>query len=392
MGFRVAGAARSRVSAGGLDALRGRTIAQLIESDGPGGAERLLAELAAGLVRRGCRCVAFVPARGEGWLERKLEATGVEVERFHLDRPLSRACAVELAAAFARHGVELAHSHEFSMGVYGAWAARRAGVPHLFTMHGSRYYAQRLRRRLALRLAAFGSGGVVAVSHPLADHLRKDLLLARDRVAVIPNGVPHAEVPAAPIRQELGLGPRDRLILAVGNLYPVKGHRYLIEALAALRRRHPEAHVAIAGRGTEEAALTALAAALGLKDRVHLLGLRDDVRALLAAADVFAMPSLSEGLPMALLEAMFTARPIVASDVGEIRSALGGGRAGLLVPPGDSAALASALAKLLEDGASVRALGARAATRAAAEYDLERTIDRYAGLYRRLLAAAATPF
>ncbi len=365
--------------------LRDRTIAQLIESDGPGGAERLLAALATGLVRRGCRCVVFVPARGEGWLARQLEASGVVVEHFHLDRPLSPACAAELAEAFARHRVAVAHSHEFSMGVYGAWAARRARVPHLLTMHGSRYYAGRLRRRLALRLAAAGSGGVVAVSQPLAEHLRHDLLLARGRVAVIPNGVAHVAAPVAPLREQLGLGPRHRLILAVGNLYPVKGHRYLIEALAALRRRHPEAHVAIAGRGDEEARLGALAAALGLGDRVHLLGLRDDVPGLLAAADVFAMPSLSEGLPMALLEAMFAARPIVASDVGEIRAALAGGAAGLLVPPGDATVLATALAKLLEDGATARALGARAAERAHAEYDLERTIDRYAGLYTRLL-------
>ena len=373
------------MSAGRVDALRGRMIAQLIESDGPGGAERLLAELAGDLVRGGCACIAFLPARGEGWLGRELERAGVTVEHFRLERPLSPRCARELAAAFARHRVSLAHSHEFSMGVYGAWAARRAGIPHVLTMHGSRYYAGRLRRRVALRLAVAASGACVAVSGPLADHLRRDLLLGHGRVTVIPNGVPRVAGTRGTLRTELGLGPRDRLILAVGNLYPVKGHLYLIEALAALRRRHPEAHVAIAGRGDEGRSLAALAAARGLGDRVHLLGLRDDVPGLLAAADVFAMPSLSEGLPMALLEAMFAALPIVASDVGEIRTALAGGAAGVLVPPGDVPALAGALARVLGDPGAARALGARAAERGVAEYDLARTVERYAGLYAQLL-------
>ena len=104
-------------------------IAQLIESDGPGGAERVVAELATHLQESGAQTSSFVPADGEGWLARELAGCGVAVEPFHLDRPFSPACARSMAAAFRRHRIDIAHSHEFTMAVYGAWASWLAGVP-----------------------------------------------------------------------------------------------------------------------------------------------------------------------------------------------------------------------------------------------------------------------
>ena len=370
-----------------LAAIRGRCIAQLIESDGPGGAERMVVEVATSLAAAGCPGVVFVPANAEGWIERELAGSGVTVEHFRLKRPFSPRFSRELAATFRRHNISLAHSHEFSMGVYGAWAARRAGIPHLLTMHGGRYYAGRPVRRGALGIAARASGGIVAVSAELADHLSRDLRFPRDRIAVIMNGVRQRPLPAVTVRGELGLGPSDPLLLAMGNLYPVKGHRHLLSAAARLRERHPALHVAIAGRGECAAALEAQARELGFPERVHLLGFRSDIATLLAGATVFVHPSLSEGLPLAILEAMFAARPIVASNVGEIGKVLGAD-AGTLVPPGDESALASAIDGLLNDPARARAMGERAAQRAAAEYSLAKAVARYADLYANLLSSA----
>jgi glycosyltransferase involved in cell wall biosynthesis len=137
-----------------------------------------------------------------------------------------------------------------------------------------------------------------------------------------------------------------------------------------------------------EAELSARARDHGLAGRVHLLGLRSDIAALLSAADVFVLPSLSEGLPLALLEAMFAGCPIVASDVGEVGAALAHGEAGMLVPPGDPAALAEALDALLGAPDRARAMGARAASRAAAEYDIARMVNRYVDTYHALLQTA----
>jgi glycosyltransferase involved in cell wall biosynthesis len=366
-------------------AVSGLRIAHLIESDGPGGAERIVADLAAAIQAAGATSVVFLPADGDGWLARQLEGTSVTIDRFRLDRPVSPACAGSLAAAFRRHGIDLAHSHEFSMAVYGAWASRLAGVRHVITMHGSRYYAAELRRRLAMRTAIALSGKTVAVSNPLADQISRDLRVRRQRIATIHNGVrPVAHGPTA-LREELGLGAGDRLIVSVGNLYPVKGHQYLLDALALLANRHPTAHVAVSGRGDLADALGARARDCGLGGRVHLLGLRSDVPAVLAAADVFVMPSLSEGLPLALLEAMFAGCPIVATDVGDVGVALAHGDAGVLVAPGSAAALAGALDALLNDRARARELGARASRRAVAEYDLSHMVRRYSALYESLI-------
>jgi glycosyltransferase involved in cell wall biosynthesis len=372
-------------------------VAHLIESDGPGGAERVVAQLASTLQRAGVRNVVFVPANGEGWLASELSGTDVAIERFHLDRPLSPACARSMAAAFGRHQIDIAHSHEFGMAVYGAWASWHAGVPHLITMHGSRYYADRLRRRVAMRAAVAASGGLVAVSHPLADHLSRDLFVPRSRIAVVINGVPRPDagrMPSRSLRDELSIPADDPLLVSVGNLYPVKGHRHLIEALACLADRHPSVHLAIAGRGDLAEPLLAAARSHGMSGRVHLLGLRPDVGAILAAADVFVLPSMSEGLPLALLEAMFAGCPIVASDVGEVAATLDEGRAGLLVPPGNPSALGDALDRILTDPDRARALGARARQRAADHYDLSQMVRRYRSIYDELLDApspAAVP-
>lgn len=365
--------------------LVGARIAHLIETDGPGGAERILALLAGELQCWGCPGIAFLPVRREGWLETELAAVGVAVEYVPLDRPFSPRFARELAAAFERHDIALAHSHEFTMAFYGAWAARRAGIPHVITMHGSRYYAARWRRRLALRAAVAASAATVAVSRALADALRSDLWIGRGRVTVVPNGVRSAKGASAGLRAELGLGPGDRLLLAVGNLYPVKGHRDLLAALATLTLRHPTLHVAIAGRGELEPILRKEAAACGVDRRLHLLGLRNDVGNLLAAADIFVLPSHSEGLPLALLEAMFAGRPIVATRVGEVPAVLADKEAGVLVDPGDPDQLAAAIDRLLGDAELSRTLAARARARAQAEFHVSRMVERYAELYRAAL-------
>src|SRR3954468_13513408 len=194
-------------------------VAHLIESDGPGGAERVVAGLAIALQEAGGRNVVFLPADGEGWLARELAGSGVEIETYRLDKPLSPACARSLSASFRRYRVDVAHSHEFTMAVYGAWASWYAGVPHVITMHGSRYYAGRLQRRVALRTAMAGRTRVVAVSHQLGDAISRDLLIRRSRIAMIRNGVRFAPAAASTLREELSLAPGDRLLVALGNLY-----------------------------------------------------------------------------------------------------------------------------------------------------------------------------
>jgi glycosyltransferase involved in cell wall biosynthesis len=356
-------------------------VALMLESDGPGGAETMLLHLAEELRRRGAEVCPVGPHDGCGWLADEFRARGFEPETFTLRRPLDWSCVRGIEAMLRRRRVNIVHSHEFTMAVYGAVAARRLGLAHVITMHGGTGFADRWRRRAALRWA-FRSSRVAAVSAPTRSQLAAALGLAESRIEVIPNGISFQPGRRARIREDLALDEDERLILAVGNLYPVKGHIVLLEALAHLRKCDGVRwRMAIAGRGGEEAALRAFAQEQGIGDRLHLLGYRADVPDLLAASDLYVMPSLSEGLPMALIEAMFAARPVVASAVGGIPNVVTHGMNGLLVPPGDPKALAEALLRLLRSPAERQRLATAAYRRASAEYSVEQMVDRYEELY-----------
>lgn len=354
----------------------------MIESDGPGGAEYTVLNLAEELRRRGHVVCPVVPAEGCGWLAGELRSRGFEPGTFTLRRPLDPRCVAELLRLFRRRRIGVVHTHEFTMAVYGAAAAWIARTPHIITMHGGGYFAGRWRRRAALRWAMRRSHATVAVSGATRAAL-EEALGPLGTPIVIPNGVPHRVGHGDGVRRTLGLAPDEPLILSVGNLYPVKGHRVLLEALSLLRTSRPELpwSAAIAGRGEEEEALRRFAAEHGLADRVHLLGLRDDVPDLLAAAEIFVLPSLSEGLPLALLEAMTAGKAIAASRVGGIPEAARPEREALLVPPRDPHALAAALGRLVADPALRGRLAAAARRRMRTGFSLEAMTRAYERLY-----------
>jgi glycosyltransferase involved in cell wall biosynthesis len=333
------------------------------------------------LAAQGFRNVVLLPDRGEGWLAAQLPAGSAQVVHVPLLGVPVRTSFAAISAALRTHRPAVAHSHEFTMSALGGAAAWRLRIPHVLTMHGGRYYATRLYRRVALALAARVSS-VVAVSQTVAAQLRSDLLLPARHVRVIPNGIP--AVPDVPLtlRAELGLEAHAVLIVSVGSLYGVKGHADLVRALATVVAEVTRpVHLAIAGRGPEESSVASLAASLGVAHRVHLLGLRADVSNVLRSADLFALPSRSEALPLALLEAMSAGRPIVATDVGDVAALLQHGAAGLVTPPGDLTALASAMRQLIEEPLLAEQLAGRARAIARESYDIQGMTDRYRAVY-----------
>ena len=361
----------------------GRTVALMIESDGPGGAEIMLLNLAEGLRARGHRVLPILPRDGCGWLGRRLEERGFWSEHFLIRRFLDGKCVTALARLLRRANVSVVHAHEFALAVYGAGAARIAGIPTVITMHGGDYHENLMRRRLALRWAAGRSRAFVAVSEASASRLSRSLWFPPKRIRVIPNGVPTREGRGEGIRLSLGVPSDERLIVAVGNLYPVKGHRVLVRALGQLHVSRPDLRwqAAIAGRGEEEIPLRRLVGELGLEELVHVLGFRDDVPDLLHASDVFVLPSHSEGLPLALLEAMLAGKPAVASRVGGVGEVLQDGVTGLMVPPGEPQALCAALERLLDDPGLQMKLGAQAREHALRRYTVDTMVDAYEKAY-----------
>ena len=222
-------------------------------------------------------------------------------------------------------------------------AARLAGVPGIVaTEQLMLEFPLPPHVRIQQRFVAGGVDRFIAVSEHVTDELA-DLGWPREKFIVIPNTVDLRRFPAAPTPRAAG----ERVVLALARLDPQKGLDHLVRAAA----RMPDVTVRIAGGGPLRGELEELARAQGVDDRVTFLGERSDVPELLEACDVFVLPSLYEGLPLSILEAMAAGRPVVATDIPGTRQAVHDGRTGLLVPPGDDAALATAITRVLDDPA-----------------------------------------
>ncbi|HYQ79503.1 MAG TPA: glycosyltransferase [Solirubrobacterales bacterium] len=268
---------------------------------------------------------------------------------------------------------------------WGLAAAVLARVPAVLgTVQVGAYEPDRSSYR-QLRALARGVDRYLAVSREIATELVEQLGWPAEKVEVLYNAVDveRAAVPAPPgLRAQLGGSETRPLVLTPARLNAQKGHDTLLEAVAAV----PEALFLLAGDGPERERLEARAAELGVAERVSFLGRREDVPQLLAACDVFALPSLYEGSSLAVLEAMAAGIPVVSSAIGGTEELIEDGRSGLLVPPGDAAALAVALRRALGDRQLREQLAARARERVDAGLRREQNAERVAGVYRELLA------
>ena len=223
-------------------------------------------------------------------------------------------------------------------------------------------------------------------------YLRSELIgwkLRPERVSVVPNGVELGRATSGEgleIRHELCLTPDDCIIGSVGRLEPAKGHLYLLEAIARLLPRWPQTQCVIVGEGRLHETLLQHAKRLGLNDHVHIAGFQDDVPRFLEAFDIFTLPSLTEGIPFALLEACACAKPVVASRVGGVPEVITDGQDGLLVEPGDIPGLASAINTLLSDRKLATCLGEQAKLNMAEHFSLAEMVNRTTQSYQAALA------
>ncbi len=366
-------------------------IALLIESDGPGGAESVVLALADALREAGAEVIAVVLAGRGGWLSSRLMDAGHPVHMPTLARPIDPLFALNLARWARVHGIDVMHAHEFTMAFYSGIAGMLSGIPHVITMHGGTRYAEAFRRRVALRFSARRASALAGVSESTCSHLAEAVRIPRSQVEYIPNGIPGRTGDRDSSRGQLGLDSAERFILAVGNLYAVKGHDILIDAAALLLRETdlPPWRIGIAGRGDEETRLRRRIHDAALDERVHLLGLRDDIPDLLAAADCWVMPSRSEGLPMALLEAVFAKVAVIATAVGGIPSVIKQDQTGLLVPRENPQALAKAMADLLRNPEPGKIRAQTAYSEAYHQYGITAMRDAYLALYGRAISKIA---
>lgn len=248
----------------------------------------------------------------------------------------------------------------------------------------SRLDLRNLLRKGALWLAYRRATAVIAVSVETREALLRCYHLSPDRVVTIPNGVPipsPGQYPRKECRTAFGLGPQDVLVVNVGRMVAVKGQMHLLEAMARLSQSPRRFVLLIAGEGPCRESLSRRIRESGLGDRVRLLGDRDDVAALYAAADIAVSASLSEGTSLAIIEAMAAGKPIVATAVDGNRDLLAHGVSALLVPAADPDALAAALDSLARNSQLAERLGAAARRKAEAEFAVTRVVESYAAVW-----------
>lgn len=362
-------------------------VAHILDTPGPGGAENVLISLVRDLDPT--QFESYVCVREQSWMHQQLGNGQIKYHFLTDARALDLRLLRKLVAFIKSNKIDIVHSHEFFMNVYGTAAASVAGIPGVATIHGQvDYAAERLRRRVAYRWVA-KQGHLVTVADSLAGRLANEVGVRQDRIHTIHNGIApeiyQASVDHESLRRGLRIPGAAPVVGMVGNLYPVKGHEYFIRAMASVKKSFSDAVFLVCGRGELQEQLEALAAECGLGDQIRFLGFRDDVPALLRLMDVFVLSSLSEGLSLSIIEAMAGGAPVVVTDVGGNREIVVEGETGFVVPARDPEALADKVCLLLRDRALAKKMGGDGRRRVESLFSQERMVREYERLYLSLV-------
>jgi glycosyltransferase involved in cell wall biosynthesis len=366
------------------------TVCQVLHGLGVGGAEVLAARLA----RRLGDAIRFVFVCLDelGTIGQELRNEGFPVRVLERRPGLDWRCARRLADVVRRERVDLLHTHQYTPFFYGAAARLPYRRPSLlFTEHGRHQPDYpRPKRILANRLLLGRRDRVVGVGEAVRQALITNEGLPGERVAVIHNGIDLSPFTAGSydreeVRRELGVGPDDLVVIQVARLDPLKDHATAVRIMARVAGRRPEARLVFVGEGPELGSIRELVRGHGLEGSVRLLGLRKDVPRLLAAADLSLLTSVSEGIPLTVIEAMAAGLPVVCTRVGGVGEVVEDGREGLLAEAGDDDGLAEHLLRLAANPEERARMGRLGRQRATAVFSEARMHSRYLDLYQEML-------
>ncbi len=360
-----------------------------------GGAERVIEALVLGLPSHGLParvlCLHEPGEVGAGIARRGAQVVS-RIARFRRD-PL--ACA-RLASHFARNRGAVLLSLDHHDAIFaGSIAARWAGPRHRFlAVHSTGLWGKRSSFSLGDRLVLGSYEGIVALAKTHADYLVKREGIGEERIRIIPNGVDAGRFRPArsaeergAARSSLSIPASSFVVVIVAALRPEKNHGMLLAAAAMIGARRDDFVFCVVGEGPEAGELQRRSRELSLGDAVRFTGRRDDIPAILSAADAAVLCShpVVETFPLAVLEAMSCGLPVVASDVGAVREMLADGEEGRIIAPGDVGALADALVALADAPDEGRRMGARGRERVLRDFTVEGMVGRYARMFGEAL-------
>ncbi|MCX5693993.1 MAG: glycosyltransferase family 4 protein [Candidatus Omnitrophica bacterium] len=349
-----------------------------------GGITSYLFTLASGLKNKGHE--VYLASSG-GELEEKFIQSGIKILKVSLKTKNEVSPKIffsfwKLKKIIRKYNIDLIHSHSRTTQVLGDWLGRVLVKPHIFTCHG--FFKPKLFRRI------FGCWGrkVIVISQQVKEHLIADFKLNENKISVIHNGIDTKKFGDYSrrdnLRAQLGM-QNDFIVGIIARLSDVKGHIYLIQALPQVMKKFPNTKLLIVGQGKTRDVLFKKSRDLGLEQNIIFIPEAKNTQELLAAMDIFVMPSLQEGLGLALMEAMAQGLAVVGSAVGGIKTLIQDKQNGLLVEPANVAALSQAIIVLLGDLQLRRNLGAQARKFICANFSQVEMVDKTEIIYQESL-------
>ena len=366
-----------------------RVILHLIDTTGPGGAETVFINLLKAMDQTQYR--NLVVLRGEGWVADKVRSIGIAPLIIDSKGSFNLAYIRALRDLLVEEKVDLIHAHLLGSNVYGAVVAILTGKPMIATFHGAVDVAARERfLRTKFFLIGWGASKIVCVSKRLEQELATRSTLPPGKLKLIYNGVDpssfHRET-RSDLRAELGLAPESTVVVSIGDIRPAKGYEYLIEAAFRMFEHDPNTHFVVVGHQREALFRQLMSKIQGSekKPRIHWLGFREDVGDILLQADIFLLPSTSEGFSISTVEAMMAGVPVIATRSGGPEEIICNQETGFLIPVKDSSAIVEAIESLKVPDTRKR-LVEKARLVAGEKFGLTTMLNEYRGLYQQLLS------
>ncbi len=362
------------------------------DSSGIYGSERVILTLASRISREDFHTHLLCFRRGDQKSEPLIDLgreIGIEVIPIDIAGRFDLNALQAIRSIMKEKDISIVHSHDFKSNFYAALASANLNVIRIATAHGST--RDSLKKNAYLMLDEWFMyrffDRIIIVSYRLSPELERKHL-GKDKIIVIQNGldlnlpqyIEQTDEPALP-------APKGSFIFAViGRLFPDKGHKYFLEAFSLARRKHPSITGLIIGDGPERSHIGKMISGMGMADMVHLCGVRSNMNYVYRNIDCLVIPSLTEGLPYVLLEAMTNGVPVIATSVGDIPLLVRNQSTGYLVPPGDSCALARSMIDAIEDPCSSEQMALKGKQLVMEFYSADKMVKQTEDLYLDLLS------